>query len=388
MRTAYLPLAPLALLVLLSACTTSKSSEQTPDPNASGDGGSAGDAGSGGNAGSSGNGGVPGNGGSPGNGGASGSGGSTAALSPTTFVFERKVGGGRDHLVAMDYVSGDQRVITTLAEGSVEGWGIDGATVSPDRTRIVISSMYGATAEDNATGLATNRLWSLDIMGGDFRRLTPVFPNQHPGQSGWHIDVRDPAFFPDGKSVIFDYGEGDSQGGYVAPWIVSTDGNSLPSPFKTNFDCSVNDNAVFNPATGDMLLAHVVCIPGTPGGFYLYPKQGGTPDYLVNEDGVTLSGEPPAFSVDGSVFVYTARTYSDSIQSLYAYIMSQRKVVPLVLGAAGRDIVNAAFAPDNAHMVYCVREGDVYNLHVADLGVDPPTEKALTNDGVSCDAVF
>ncbi|MBI5532658.1 MAG: hypothetical protein HY898_08095 [Deltaproteobacteria bacterium] len=387
MRTACLSFAPLAILILVSACTTSSSPGQNPDPSA-GEGGAAGDGGSAGNGGSSGSGGLPGNGGSSGTGGSAGNAGAASALSPTTFIFERKVGGDRDHLVAMDFVSGDQRVITTLAEGSVEGWKIDGATVSPDRTRIVISTMFGATAEDNATGLATNRLWSLDIAGGDVRRLTPVFPNTHPGQTGWHIDIRDPAFFPDGKSVIFDFGEGDFQSGYVAPWIVSTDGGSLPSLFKTNLDCSVNGNAAFNPATGDMLLSHVVCIPGTGGGFYLYPKNGGAPDYLVNEDGVSMSSEPPAFSVDGTVFVYTARTYSDSIQSLYAYIMSDRKVVPLILGASGTDIVNASFAPDNAHMVYCVKQGDLYNLRLLDFGVDPPTDKALTNDGVSCDAVF
>jgi hypothetical protein len=309
-------------------------------------------------------------------------------LPPTTFVFERSVGEGRDHLVAMDFVTREQRIITTLAEGSVDGWNVDGVSVSPDRTRIVLASRYGATAEDNATGLSTNRLWSLDTQGGDFRRLTPVYPNTHAGESGWQIDIRDPAFHPHGQLVAFDHGEGNGQGGYVAPWTVSADGTSLPSLVQTNLDCSVNGNAVFHPVTGDMLLMHVVCIPGTGGGFYLYPQAGGAPDYLVNEDGVSLSSEPPAFSFDGSVFVYTARAYADNIQSLYAYVMSERKVVPLLLGANGIDIVNAAFAPDNAHMVYCVREGDAYNLRMLDLGADPMTDTALTNDGVSCDAVF
>jgi Tol biopolymer transport system component len=324
----------------------------------------------------------------PGSGGTSGGGGSVAALPPTTFVFERKVANGNDHLVAMDCVSGEQRVITTLADGSVAGYKIDGATVSPDRTRVVISSLFGPTAEDNATGVATNRLWSLDMSGGDFRRLTPVFPNNHPGASSWGIDVRDPAYSPDGQFVVFDYGEGNGQSGYVAPWIVSSAGGSLPSLFQTGLDCSVNGNAAFNPVTGDMLLMHVVCIGGVKGGYYLYPKQGGAPDYLVNEQGASLSSEPPAFSFDGSVFVYSARAYADNIQSLYAYVMSERKVAPLVLGAQGMDIVNAAFSPDNAHMVYCVRQGDVYNLRVIDLSLNPPTDKALTNDGVSCDAVF
>ncbi|HEY5956880.1 MAG TPA: hypothetical protein VIV60_10020 [Polyangiaceae bacterium] len=312
------------------------------------------------------------------------------ALPNTTFVFERRVGNGNDHLVAMDFVSLEQRVITTLAEpgSSVEGYKLDGVTVSPDRTRIVIASLYGPTAADVATGLATNRLWSLDTSGSDFHRLTPVFPNTHAGQTGWRIDVRDPAYSADGSLIVFDYGEGDFNGGYVAPWVTAADGSTLPSLIDTNLDCSVNGNAAFNPVTGDLLLAHVVCIGATPGGYYLYPRGGGAPDYLVNEKGVSMSSEPPAFSADGSIFVYSARTYSDNIQSLYAYIMSERRVVPLVLGAVDRDIVNATFAPDNIHMVYCVKEGDAYDLHLVDFGVDPPTDTALTNDGVSCDAVF
>jgi Tol biopolymer transport system component len=310
------------------------------------------------------------------------------ALPATTFVFERKVVNDRDHLVAMDFVSLQQRVITTLTEGTVEGYKVDGVTVSPDRTRLVIASLYGPTAADVATGLATNRLWSLDTEGQDFLRLTPVFPNSHAGQTGWRIDVRDPAYSPDGKVIVFDYGEGNFTSGYVAPWVTAADGSTLPSLFDTNLDCSVNGNAAFNPVTGDLLLAHVVCIGGVKGGYYLYPKGGGAPDYLVNEEGVSLSSEPPAFSVDGSIFAYTARTYSDSVQSLYAYIMSERRVVPLVLGAVGRDVVNASFAPDNMHMVYCVKEGDAYNLRLLNLGADPPTDTALTSDGVSCDAVF
>src|SRR5690606_7611874 len=77
----------------------------------------------------------------------------TQPLTPTTFVFERKVGDGNDHVVAMSCVSGAERIITTLAEGSVEGWNVDGISVSPDRTRLVLASRYGATAADVATGL-------------------------------------------------------------------------------------------------------------------------------------------------------------------------------------------------------------------------------------------
>lgn len=288
----------------------------------------------------------------------------------------------------MDYLTGDQRVVTTLAEGSVAGWPVDGIGVSADRTRLVIATLYGATQEDIDTGLATNILWSLDVEGGDFRRLTPPFENSRPDVSSWRIDVRDPAFSPDGQFVVFDYGEGDFQEGYVAPWVVSAAGDSLPSLLETDFDCSVNGNGRFNPATGDLLLAHVVCLPEVDSGYYLYPSNGGAPDYIVNEVGGDLSTEPPAFSHDGAVLAYTARSYADEVQSLYAYILGERTVVPLVLGAEGIDIVNASIAPDDLHLVYCVRQGDAYDLRLLDLTTEPATDTALTDDGVSCDPEF
>lgn len=134
-------------------------------------------------------------------------------------------------------------------------------------------------------------------------------------------------------------------------------------------------------------LEHAACVDGATAGFYLYPIAGGPPDHLVNSNGVSTSSEPAAFSTDGSVFVYTARAYSDNIQSLYAYIMGERRVVTLLPGAVGIDIVNAVFAPDNVHLVYCVQQGDAYDVRLLDLSVDPPTDSALTTDGISCDAV-
>lgn len=318
-----------------------------------------------------------------------GASGAPGALGATTFVFQRVVAGEHDHLMAMDYTNGETRTLATLQEGSVEGWSIDGARVSPDRTRIAIATGYGATAEDVATGLATNRIWTLDVEGGDFQRLTPPFESSRPESSGWRIDVRDPVYTPDGAQVLYNYGEGDSTGGYVAPWYVEAAGGSLPKPLDLakNEACSVNGNLVFSPS-GDMLIEHNICIGSEPAGYFLYPKAGGAPDYLVNTDGVSFSSETPAYSPDGSIFVYSARSYEDDVQSLYAYVVAERRVVKLIPGSAGVDVMGAAFAPDNAHLVYCQRTGTARDLYVADLGVDPATVTQLTDDGASCDPVF
>jgi hypothetical protein len=317
-----------------------------------------------------------------------GPGGSSAGpLGPTTFVFERRLPGSRDHLVAMDFTTLEERVITTLEEGTTLGWNIDGAAVSPDRTRIVIATPYGATIQDTSTGLATNILWSLDTNGGDFRRLTPTFESSNPGAFGWSIDVRDPAFSSDGSLVAFDYGEGNAQTGYVASWTVPALGGT-PSLFPTNYSCSVNGDVVFHPVTGDLLIKHDVCADSAEQGFYSYPSSGGAPTFLVNSIGYSISSEPPAFTPDGALFLYTARSYADTIQSLFAYRYEDQAVIPILNGTPDIDIVNAAVSPDNLHIVYCVKAGDAFDLRMLDFSSDVVTDVALTADGVSCDPMF
>ncbi|MCA9597950.1 MAG: hypothetical protein KC776_31780 [Myxococcales bacterium] len=343
----------------------------------SGTGGAAGfgAGGSGGGSGSSGG----------GTGGVAGSGGGSTgtALSPTTFVFQRRIDDSRDHLLAMDYATGQERVISTLVQPNSDGWNIDGVAVSPDRTRIVIASGYGPTQEDVATGMVANRVWSMNTDGGDMLRLTPVFQG---GIDTQKVDVRNPAFTPDGQNVFYEYGEYNGGSWFVAPWWVAANGSAVPSLFQTSLGCSINGNVAFNPATGDLLMEHTVCIPGTKGGYYLYPAAGGAPVQLVDEAGANL--ERPVFSHDGSAFLFTARSASDGIQSAYLYFMAQQQIAPVIDGASGVDIVNGAIAPDDAHIVYCVQQGSSTDLHVLDLTVDPPADKVLTNDGASCDPVF
>lgn len=322
------------------------------------------------------------------NGSTSSSGGASQAppLSATTFVFTRDVGDDQ-HLVAMDYASGDEHVITTLADESVDGWNIDGAAVSPDRTRIVIASHYGASAADLL--VTANIVWTFDVDGADFVRLTPPVQSSHAGDPAWRIDVRDPLYAPDGARVAYDRGEGNGNGGYVAPFAIATTGGALPEAIELprSEHCSTNLAAAYHPLSGDLLMQHSVCQDDSDEGYFLYPKAGGNAAYLVDEAGVSYDGKP-SFSHDGSAFVYMARFDSTQIQSLLLYSMTDKKVVELVAGAAGRDIVAASFAPDDRHVVYCVRENGATNLRVLDFSRSPAKDKALTTDGKSCNPVF
>lgn len=372
---------------LAVACTSSSPSKDDDDDNDTGenDGSSSGSDPTGSSSGGTSSGGSSGRTSSSG-----GSGNAAVPLGPTELIFEKHVDERRDHLLVMDYASGETRVLATLEEGTVDGWSIDGARVSPDRTHVALASRYGSTAADVATGISANSISILPVTGGALRRITPTFPNSRPDNANWQIDVRDPVYSPDGTQVLFNYGEGDGTSGYVAPWSIAVAGGATPRliDLAKGAACSVNSNMTFHPTTGAMLVEHSVCIGSEPSGYFLYPAAGGDPDHLVNDDGVSLSSETPAFSPDGSMFVYTAREQASGLRSLYAYLMAERRVVTLLPGTAERAIVNASFAPDNAHLVYCVQAGTAYDLRVIDLSTDPPVDRALTTDGVSCDPAF
>jgi Tol biopolymer transport system component len=302
-------------------------------------------------------------------------------LPPSTFIFQRKVAADQDHIVAMDYVTGQQRVISTLAEPDAAGWAVDGMAVSPDRSRIVFASLYGPTQQDSLTGKATNRLWSMNTDGGDMLRLTPVFTG---GPDTTKIDVRNPSFSPDGQNVYYEYGEYTGSW-YVAPWWVAADGSAVPSLLQTEPNCTINSNPTFNPVTGDLLLQHTVCLGGVHGGFFLYAKGGGEPVHLVDDQGLDL--DFPVFTADGSGLLFVART-SDQIQSLYMYVFDTQQIVTVVAGTADVGVVNAALSSDLQHLVYCLKQGDSTDLWMLDGTVDPPSTVRLTDDGASCDPVF
>ena len=257
--------------------------------------------------------------------------------------------------------------------------------ISRDRTRIVFSSMVGASSADAATMMAAQRIWSMNIDGQDWIRLTPVFKSNGTTSK---IDVRNPSFSPDGQTVVYDYGEYAGGSWYVAPFLVASDGSATPALVPTNLNCSINGYGAYNPVTGDLLLKHSVCVPGSPSGLYLYPKDGSAPIQLVDGNSLELTSERPVFTTDGAGILFTAQPSPGKESSLYIYLMKDQKVVRLLEGEAGIWVVNAAVAPDDRHIVVCLRENGNTNLWLWDVGVDPTTFEPLTQDQISCNPVF
>jgi hypothetical protein len=308
----------------------------------------------------------------------------------------------QDSLIARDLKAGTERVVTDMRSDGSSGWQINGYDLSPDRTRIVLASLYGPTQADNDTKLATNRLWSLATDGTDFRRLTPVFDNTGAGKTNFSIEVRDPVFSLDGASVLYDFGnywyEGTSLKGGSAPWGVSSAGNGVPSLFPTQASCTIVSPS-FNPATGDVVLIHSVCVNSSDVGIFSYPKAGGAPTKLVAQaygvGFVRPSLEAVSWIVDGSGFIFPGLTdvqasnTTNTVRALFAYSVAKNAFSAIVLPQAGETVQNAAISKDAQTIVYCVRHADsTTDLHVVDLTPSTPTDTALTTDGKSCSPKF
>lgn len=340
--------------------------------------------------------------GSNGSGGSGGGVAAPGALPASTFLYVSRVGPDRDVLLAYDWVSGEARTITDQRGDGSNGWPIDGYSLSPDRTRIALASLYDPTQADVATGLAANRIWTLAADGSDFRRLTPVWKNTGGGRTGFSIEVRDPVFARTGADVLFSYGEYWYEGtwleGASSIWSVDAEGGALPDLFEAPSPCSLTDASV-DPSTGRVAIIHSVCVPGQgqQDGIYLYDESGGgTPELLIGRDsGLDVALEAPRWVADGSGFVFVAvaevpdGNTTRSVRGLFVFDMEKREATPVVLpeGPDAR-VVDATIAPDASAIVYCLEEGDARNLHLIDLSGAQATDAALTNDGTSCHPVW
>lgn len=361
---------------------------------------SAGSSGSGGSSGSSGSSGDTGSSGSSGASGTSGTAGAASALPASTFLYVSKVARDRDVLIAYDTATGQTHTVTDLRGDGSEGWSIDGYGLSPDRTRIAIASLYGPTKEDVDTKLSAQRIWTFAADGTDFRRLTPVFPNQAAGRSQFQISVRNPVFSQSGKDVIYGYGEywyeGTKLQGGSGIWSVEDASGRLPAFLQSSAPCSFVNPSV-DPKTGKLAVIHSICVGGSQDGIYLYAPDGsGTPEKLVGSDAaldVTL--ETPRWTSDGSGFVFIGTTTvmisgaSTVVRGLFVFDMTTRKASPVVLPQTlDTLVVDATIAPDARAVVYCLRKGEADDLHAIDLTTDPPTDAPITSDGKSCHPVW
>jgi len=282
-----------------------------------------------------------------------------------------------------------------------DGWEIWDHAISPDRKRIAIASLYGPTKADTDTGLATRRIWTLAADGGDFQRLTPVFENDGGGKSTYNIDVQGPVFTADGGGIIYDFGnwwyEGTKLQGGSLPWFVSTQGD-LPTFFPTVSSCSVINPSV-NPATGDILFVHSVCVNAADEGIFLYPSTGGSEPVKLIDKGFGAGAVEPrlekaSWLADGSGFIFvgtievTRDADIDTANSLLAYDMATGDITTLLIPDVGTSVRNAAIAPNGDGIVYCLAHDGVYDLRAIDLTMDPPVDAAITDDGISCSPGF
>lgn len=307
------------------------------------------------------------------------------ALPAGTFLYTRSVANDKDHLIARDLATGAERVVTDLKGDGSEGWSINGFSLSSDRKRIVLASLYGPTTADTSTLLATQRIWMLDTEGKSFARLTPVFKNSNPGTPGFRIDVRNPVFSRDGSTVYYQYGEQviGSSAGITRAWAVSTDGSAVPDLLETSAACSIASVVSVDPSSGKVMIEQDLCQQTADQAFVFFTADKQPPE-TVYSFGSTLNvnPSPPRWAVDGSFFLFT------TTDGLYALDMARKQPLKITSPAGGARVENGAVAPDGSAIVYCVRDGASSNLHVIDLTKSPAEDRPLTTDGRSCNPVF
>ena len=306
-----------------------------------------------------------------------------------------------DWLVARDLRTGKERLVTDLRSDGSDGWEIWGHSLSPDRRRIAIASLFDPTQEDVDTGLATRRIWTFGVDGSDFERLTPVFENTGQGRKDFDISVQDPVFSADGQDVIYDFGnwwyEGTTLEGGSLPWTVPVRGG-VPSLFETMTGCTVIDPSV-NPATGDVLFVHSVCVRSEDEGLFLYPAGGGTEPLKLVDRGFGPGSVDPALEkaswlADGSGFAFvgdievTREQSTETASSLLAFDMTTQEIRVIVVPEPDASVRNAAVAPDGSVIVYCLAHDGGYDLHAIDLTADALEDVPITNDGKSCSPGF
>jgi hypothetical protein len=413
MKNSWLARGLVALMVgsALASAAACNSEDSSADPDASGGGdpsdddgeaGSPDGAGGGDAAGGSGDSGTVSAGGTTGEAGSDSVGGAGAptadALPAGTFLYVYSQTADSDWLVARDFETGEERVVTDLRGDGSEGWEIWGHSISPDRRRIALASLYAPTDADVATGLSTRRIFTLATDGSDFQRLTPVFPNTGEGRTGFNISIEDPAFSADGSAIIYDMGnwwyEGTTLEGGSAPWYVATTGDELPALFPTSASCTIVAPSV-NPATGDILLVHSVCLSSDDEGLFLYPIAGGAPAKLVDRGygagAVDPALEKASWLGDGSGFVFVGSievdrgdNVTETARSLLLFDMTSGDITALVIPDPDTHVRNGAISPEGTSIVYCLDHEGGLDLHAIDLTLDPLVDSPLTNDGKSC----
>ena len=208
------------------------------------------------------------------------------------------------------------------------------------------------------------------------------------------LDIRNPIFTPDGSRVYFQRYEedlGDVSSIYGATWSLASDGSGVPDLFETPLDsaCGGQAEPVFDPATGDLVLEHSVCIDTSNEGFYLYGVDGTQKQKLVDTTSLT-TWERGGGVHDCKDFLCSAFPQGGAAGAIYLVDPAGAQMAPLVVGSAGTIPTWPTLSPDDSHLVYCLRNTstNAADLHVVDLTTTDLADTALTADGASCAPAF
>jgi Tol biopolymer transport system component len=346
------------------------------------------------------------------------------ALPITTFVYLKVTHSGvseTDELWGYDVATKQAALITNLPSSGTGGEvGIAGHSISPDRKSIAFAAYFRPDAADLATGLATAAIWTVAVDGTNFQRRSPTQPDSGGsgnactidascGDSdyvcasalcrlrGFNIDVRDPAWAPDGSAIMFNIGDywtkGDGTlGGGTVPWIALLAGG-LPTAAIASPPCAQVSDVAYDPRGGAFLAINSVCVAGSDEGLWSYPLAGGAPTQIAGSslDSVDVSLAPPSWTPDGAGFVFAgaAKTMigGSTVQASDGLVyLTQGSTLGILASPPSADVYvdDITVSADGNYYAYTQRDSsDAMNIYVIDISSGSAVTTQVTSDGVS-----
>ena len=198
-------------------------------------------------------------------------------LPTTTFVFVKNVKRGmpvtwRHHLYAFDMSTRQERLLSSLDDDGVNGTGVTGLALSPDRRWIAFSSDHFRSENADPLTRSGGSVWLVSVDGRIFRRLTPAFePDpacaaQAVCRELFQSQPRNPTFSPKGSTVFYDhsYLRWDASGQVTHDdWLahVPTTGGGEPVRLRAPSGCDSASAPSIHPG-GRFLVAVQSCTAG------------------------------------------------------------------------------------------------------------------------------
>lgn len=343
-------------------------------------------------------------------------------LPATSIVFERTHPDdpSLESLHVLDLGTGEERLLTDIADTGSPGAAIVGSALSPDRRWVLFATAHGFDESDVAMGSGARIVWRIAADGSVTERVSPRAPDTSlTGQvcrvqpdcpadqacdtqrhrcyrTGEQLTTGNPAVGPDGSATYYEVGSFDFSTAGIAggAWLAEQRANDATVRFLgAEARCGLVTNPAPSPVPGIVLAIHTVCLDATQEGIHVWDTATGQHQLVVphSMSGLDIQLETPDWLADGSGFAFVARDFVDDETGrwlgagAFVYDIASGRTERIIPPAAqGYDVDSLALAPTGDAAVVCYATPAGHELWLVPLPY-PGTAQPLVQDGRSCD---